>query len=82
MAAHDLDSAFGNPEVFRQQFDYCLIGLPVDGALLHEHGKYLPVRGRFLFNERPFAAAWFDTNGDLHASRLAGGTKTGRHPYG
>ncbi len=68
--------------MFRQQFNYCRIRLPVDGALLHEHGEHSAIRGRLLCNERPFTAARFDTNGDLHGSRLAGGTETGRHPEG
>ncbi len=80
MASHNLYAAPGHVEVFREQFDDRRIGLPVDGALLHEHGENLAIRRQLLLDERALSAARFDSHGDVHGSRLTRATETGRHP--
>ncbi len=78
MAAHNVDSALGDPEVLGDEFHDGLVRLSVDGTLLDVHRQCVVFGGSALFHERAFAAARFDANDELHVLRLTRRTKTGR----
>lgn len=77
--AQDFNPAFRHSEMFGEQLDDGRIRFAVDGPLLNKNREGSTRRSRLIFNERTLAAPRFYVNSDLHDSRLAGGTETGRH---